>query len=172
NTPQPQESGRWSVVDGPPNAFISGEASPNAIISGLIPGTYHLRWTISNDAGCDEFDDMTLEVYAKPVGGQLSGSQSVCVGNGGTLKLTDYSGKILSWESSTDQITWTGISHTLEEYAFLPISKKTFFRVNVASLGQAAGCSSVVKSEIFVVDVDPETKGGTTSGAATYCVTS
>src|SRR5690606_25859000 len=109
---------------------------------------------------------------AKPVGGQLSGSQSVCVGNGGTLKLTDYSGKILSWESSTDQITWTGISHTLEEYAFLPIRKKTFFRVNVASLGQAAGCSSVVKSEIFVVDVDPETKGGTTSGAATYCVTS
>lgn len=172
NTPQSQEWGKWSVVDGPSDAFISGETLPNAIVSGLVPGTYHLRWTLSNDAGCAESDDMTLVVYAKPVAGQLSGNQSVCVGSGGTLKLNGYSGRILSWESSTDQVKWTEISYALEEYAFPAITQKTFFRVNVTSLGQEAGCSTVVKSAIFAVDADPETKGGTTSGAATYCVIS
>jgi len=169
NTPQPQESGKWTVVDGPSDAFISGETRPDAIVSGLVPGTYHLRWTISNDAGCDASDDMTLEVYAKPVGGQLSGNQNVCVGIGGILKLNNYLGKILSWESSIDQATWTEVSHTSAEFAFPAITQKTFFRVNVAGPGPAADCSTVVKSEVFTVDVDPETMGGTTSGAATYC---
>jgi len=169
NEPEPQESGRWSLVDGPSNASIANDTKSVAIVSDLVPGTYHLRWTISNDAGCAEFDDMTLEVYAKPVGGQLSGNKNVCVGSGGNLKLNNYSGKILSWESSTDQVTWTEIPHTSADYAFPAITQKTFFRVNVAGLGQAAGCSSIIKSEVLTVNVDPETIGGSTSGAATYC---
>lgn len=166
---QPQETGKWALVDGPSDAFISADTTPDAIVSGLVPGTYHFRWTITNDAGCTAFDDMALQVYAKAVGGELSGDQSVCAGSGGTLTLQNYSGEILSWEVSTDQITWTAITHTSPEYSFVPIVKKTFFRVNVAGLGHEAGCSSVVRSNVFIVDADPETKGGITSGAAKYC---
>ncbi|MGV3706834.1 MAG: PKD domain-containing protein [Arcticibacter sp.] len=172
NTPEHQESGKWTVVDGPSDAFISDDKGPNAIVAGLIPGTYHLRWTVSNDAGCAEYDEMTLTVYPKPVAGKLSGNQSVCKGTGGTLKLSDFSGAIVSWESSVDQINWTTISNVADVYQFPPIQQTTFFRVNVASEGRISGCQTVVRSEPFEVKADPQTVGGKTSGEAIYCVVS
>lgn len=62
-TPALINSGTWSQVSGPNTATFNDVNAPNAIVSGLVPGTYTFRWTLSSPPalGCAaNFDDMTV----------------------------------------------------------------------------------------------------------------
>ncbi|WP_374165626.1 PKD domain-containing protein [Arcticibacter sp. MXS-1] len=172
NQPQPYENGLWSIVGSSPSgASFDDPTKPEANILNLVPGTYQLRWTISNPAGCAEYDEMQLTVYAKPEGGAISGPTAVCYDNGTTLKLNNYKGKIVGWETSPDNVVWTAVagSEGKDSFLFEHLQQKTFVRVSVASSGSDSGCGSKAYSSIFTMNVDPVSVGGTTSGDATFC---
>lgn len=169
NQPQNFETGQWSVLSGPSGGHFDDATKFDAVISGLVPGTYKLRWSISNPGGCIQHSDMTLIVYPLPNGGSISGSQRVCTGSGGTLNVNGVTGKILQWESSSDQNTWTAIANTSSSLSFSNLQQKTYFRVKVGSDGADHGCSTEVYSPAYSVDIDPLSVGGVASGAQTYC---
>ncbi|MEI9911012.1 MAG: hypothetical protein WDO71_15860 [Bacteroidota bacterium] len=41
-------NGIWTTVSGPNSPLITTASSPSTTITGLIPGTYIFKWTITN----------------------------------------------------------------------------------------------------------------------------
>jgi len=60
-------SGYWQVVSGPPGSTpsFSNQLLATSTVSNLVTGTYTLRWTTTNGAGCpDKTDDVVLSITA------------------------------------------------------------------------------------------------------------
>jgi len=58
--------GAWSLVSGPNTPVITTPAANNSTVTGLITGTYVLRWTISNGACTPSTSDVTITVGVTP----------------------------------------------------------------------------------------------------------
>lgn len=72
------ESGIWSVLSGPAGASFSPAANhPNATLINAQPGTYILKWTISN-ATCSSSDQKRIDNYATPTRSNAGTDQIVC----------------------------------------------------------------------------------------------
>ena len=66
-TPPVVGSGYWQVVSGPPGTTptFSNQLLATSTVSNLVTGTYTLRWTTTNGAGCpDKTDDVVLSITA------------------------------------------------------------------------------------------------------------
>src|SRR5262249_39910682 len=76
-------------------------ATPSSTTTYTVTGT-------TTSTGCANTANVTVTVIQGP-DGDLSSDPAVCYGNnGGTLQLTNYTGTIIRWESSTDGgATWT-----------------------------------------------------------------
>jgi gliding motility-associated-like protein len=69
--------GTWRQVSGPNTARIDDPANPRTVITGMRPGTYTFRWTITGN-GCPETsDDVVITISAPAVAGT---AQTVCAG--------------------------------------------------------------------------------------------
>ncbi|NNF30922.1 MAG: DUF11 domain-containing protein, partial [Flavobacteriaceae bacterium] len=67
NTFDPQtENGVWTVLSGAPNTpTFSNISDPNAMVSGLVTGSYTFRWNISGSPLCPATSaDTTVDVFA------------------------------------------------------------------------------------------------------------
>lgn len=71
-------AGLWSIVSGPPGASFTDPSSPATTVSGLVPGTYIFRWTISF-ANCSALaDDVQVTIYADPSVADAGVDQVLC----------------------------------------------------------------------------------------------
>ncbi|MBK9592481.1 MAG: gliding motility-associated C-terminal domain-containing protein [Crocinitomicaceae bacterium] len=97
-------------------------------------------------------------------GGTATGSTTVCNGtNSGNVTLAGNVGSVLNWEYSDDLgITWFNISNTTITQSYDDLTTETWYRANV----QNASCA-VATSTIGIIQIDPVSVGGTTSGGAT-----
>ncbi|TKB96790.1 PKD domain-containing protein [Pedobacter cryophilus] len=166
------ETGTWTIISKPSsnnNPTFSNINSKNATISGLIAGEYELKWTITNDANCTKSEDnVKITVYPKPIGGTITGSNSVCIGSNVTLTSTGVTGEIIAWQSSPNNSTWTDIINSKKATIIdSNLTSTKYYRVKVASTG--IDCSNLVYSAVKTVTVDPLTVGGTANGTQTYC---
>lgn len=59
-------TGAWSFVSGPNTPVITTPSANNSTLTGLITGTYVLRWTISNGACTASTSDVTITVGVTP----------------------------------------------------------------------------------------------------------
>jgi gliding motility-associated-like protein len=103
--------------------------------------------------GCTQTDtsnELVIHVAPTSFGGKTSGNDSVCNGNnGGTITLTGNVGKIVRWQSSTDNGTnWNTIKDSTNAIKYLNLSKTTWFRAVV----QSGGCG-VAYSDTTVIAV-------------------
>ncbi|MFT3908044.1 MAG: T9SS type A sorting domain-containing protein [Ferruginibacter sp.] len=61
-------TGHWQIMSSPagsPSPLFSDENSPNATLTNLTQGTYHLRWTITNGIACTpKSDDIDININA------------------------------------------------------------------------------------------------------------
>lgn len=76
----------------------------------------------------------TITVDAASNAGVIRKDTIVCLypGNQGTLTVTNYTGSILGWYSSTDNgLTWTSLGNTLPTYTFANLTDTTQFAVIV-----------------------------------------
>lgn len=77
NTPV-SGTGTWSNVSGPNTPTISSPSSPSSSVTGLIPGTYVLRWSIANGSCTSSTDDVQIIVTAAASTANAGPDQSLC----------------------------------------------------------------------------------------------
>ncbi|MEP7375098.1 MAG: hypothetical protein ABI675_16995, partial [Chitinophagaceae bacterium] len=104
---------------------------------------------------------ITVMVSNQSPQGDLSSIPPVCYGNNsGTLTLTNNTGTVVSWESSTNGgATWTTINNTMTSFSYSNLTQTTIYRVQL----QLNGCTGysatgiVPVSPLFIPAVSPTT---------------
>ncbi|MBY0245324.1 MAG: PKD domain-containing protein [Sphingobacteriaceae bacterium] len=154
-------TGKWTLQSGQAGITFTADTQSNTIVSGMIPGkSYIFRWTISNGS-CSNYDDVNIVTDGLTEGGvtYTNDQTNVCEGsNNGTVKLKDYIGSVLRWESSTDNVNWTAISNTNTELVFTNITATTRFRAVVRN-GSGVQANSTY-TEIVVKPKPPIANAG------------
>jgi hypothetical protein len=89
NTPL-EGTGLWSIVNAPNTPSFADPSSPTTTVSGLIPGNYTLRWTITGGTYCPPSSDVvTFAVYpVANAGSDASYCDAVAVNLNGTVNST------------------------------------------------------------------------------------
>jgi PKD repeat protein len=71
-------TGTWTEVSGPNLAAITSPGSSGTTITGLIPGVYVFRWTITNGTCPSTQSDVNITVTAIPTVANAGPDQSLC----------------------------------------------------------------------------------------------
>lgn len=107
---------------------------------------------------------MAVTVYATPVAGTVTPSQSICSGNAATLTLTGYTGNI-QWQSSSDNTTFTNIaSATTASLNTGVLTATKYYRAVVNS-----GSCATVYSAVSTVTVVANAVGGSLPSVIPMC---
>jgi gliding motility-associated-like protein len=108
---------------------------------------------------------LLISVLPVPVGGNTSGSATVCSGaNSGSISLTGITGQVSNWEYSEDGLNWVNIPSNSSNYNYLNLTNETMFRAKVTSCGQFD------YSSITVIYIDQVSSGGQVSGGQSFCL--
>ncbi|WP_143774438.1 Ig-like domain-containing protein, partial [Niastella vici] len=128
-----------------------------------VTTTYTVTGTGAN--GCTGTATVPITVTQSP-SGDVSSSPGVCPGaNSGTLTLSNYTGNILRWESSTDGgANWTNISNTTTSQSYLNLTTTTIYRVYM----ERNGCYAY--SSIGIVPVNPPFTPTATATPTIFCL--
>ncbi|MVN20805.1 PKD-like domain-containing protein [Mucilaginibacter arboris] len=124
NNPAPS-AGKWTLTSGQTGVGFADDTQYNTTVNGLQPGqSYTFRWTITSTGACStSADDVTISDLRDLTNTISFNSTAVCYGQTVTAlgdQPTGGTGSfVYSWESSTDQITWTTIANqTGKDYSF------------------------------------------------------
>ncbi len=71
-------SGNWSLISGPNVPSITTPSSASSTITGMIPGVYVLRWTISNGVCATSTNDVQITIYDLPTISAAGPDQDLC----------------------------------------------------------------------------------------------
>lgn len=169
---RPYETGTWSFVTAANGATINNVNNPAATITFTQPGTYELKWTITNGGACTpSSDNVIINVYATPVAGNLSASStSICKGNSVTITNQSVTGQVQLWQFKRPytQTTWTDTLVTGASITFNNVTDTFLVRSKVVSSG-APICTTEVFTTAVQINVAPPTIAGTTSADKTEC---
>jgi len=132
-------SGTWTQIAGPTAGTFSNTTAYNSSVSGLTPGTYQFRWTISNGICTSSQDDVIVEITAPLVNAINNTVYSVCESQSVTILATPATGANgnyqYQWQQSSDGINWTDIAGAnAVQYSFTPSSAVTSLRRIVHAL--------------------------------------
>lgn len=133
---------------------VEGESATGAAQDFSPSVTTVYTVTATNDNGCVNTEQITINVDEAPVGGTITGPASVCESDpSGSLDLTGHSGIIDRWEikpsSSSD---WTAINEATPDanYQFSGLTETTSFRAILTN----GVCDEVASTEI-TINIDP-----------------
>jgi PKD repeat protein len=152
NNPSPG-TGLWTVISGQTGVVFSDATQPNAVVSGLVPGqTYQFTWSITSGPSCTPNSSLvTITDDAPTVGGTTSGANVYCAGspNSGAIILNGQVGRILRWESSTDNgTTWQQIVNTTTTQQYINLLQTTQYRAVVQN-GVCSFANSTVSTIVI-----------------------
>ena len=71
-------TGAWSLVSGPNAPTISSPSSPGSTVTGMIPGVYIFRWTITSGVCATSANDVQVTIYALPTISNAGPDQNFC----------------------------------------------------------------------------------------------
>ncbi|BAV09818.1 cell surface protein [Filimonas lacunae] len=131
------EIGVWSqsTTTGSTNAVFGDVNNPKTTVTSLSPGTYILKWTVSNGGVCGtKSANVRIDISAAAQGGDALGGGTYCRGSvpTNTIDLDNYTGNVVRWESSTDGTTWTTISNTTSTLTYNnSVTQTTYYRAVV-----------------------------------------
>ncbi len=140
----------------------------NTYVATNLTSTTYYRAIVKS--GICEADTSSIRVITvNPVSdGGLLGSDTVCIGtNSTTLRLTNYVGSIVKWESSTVSNFSSGvttIANATDSLVVTNLSTTTYYRVIVKS-----GVCSADTSSIASILITAPTVGGTITGPLGFC---
>jgi hypothetical protein len=93
---------RWDCVDCPENSVFGSQTSATTTISGMIPGQYRLRYTVTDDDGAQSYDEMVVRVLSCD-----AGADTVIVSPTTSVTLRGYASG-----GTVTSVLWTKISGT------------------------------------------------------------
>ena len=129
--------------------------------------TTQFRVIVTNGScGNDTSNTVTITVDPPVVGGNLTGSATVCgSGNNGSITLGGEVGNIIGWETSIDDGgTWTSLANTTNTQNYTDLVTTTWYRAEV----QSGTCGNAY-SDIAIVTVDAAVIAGNLSSDAVVC---
>lgn len=95
--PAPGEKGIWSVLSEPTrSAFLHDSINPNTKLSNVKPGTYLLKWTVSNGL-CSNADVKRVENYGIPTTANAGIDDTLCLTSSILLKANTPENGIGKW---------------------------------------------------------------------------
>lgn len=148
-TDTPGHTYAWSVTGG---TISSGAGTSSILVDWSTPGAGSVGIIETVTAtGC--FNNASKSITKAPasVGGNLSGTKTVCAGStSGTLTLNNYEGTIIKWQHSNNQIDWVDTTFTGASYLSGPLTQTTYFRAIVQS-----GACNEVASTTATITVNP-----------------
>ncbi len=161
-------TGVWSFVSGPNTPTISNPSLPSTTATGLIPGVYIFRWTISNGICTSNSDDVQVNVL-NDLQNQITNSIStICSGQTvlitGILPTGGTGNYNYQWQQSYDNITWTDIPSAIDQNYTAILTSSIYFKRKVTSLP----CESF-SNNIFI-NVQPAVTNNTISGDQSICI--
>jgi hypothetical protein len=147
NDPGVGNVGTWSQVSGAPSML--SQSGRRLDVSGLVPGVYRYKWTISFGGVCPASEsEVEVTVGTGSLGGEVTSNATVCGGtNSGTLNLINHQGNVLRWERSTNN--WNTVivlPFTTTTLSYTNLTQTTRFRAVV----QANGCSAATSLEAVI----------------------
>ena len=150
-------TGSWSIVSAPNIPTFSDSSSPTATVSGLVSGTYVLRWTISSGPFCGSSSNNVNIFVTQPA--TAGDNQYLC--NETTTTLTGNEGTSGAWTlvSQTPSGVAPAISQSGTNGAIISglLPATYVFRYTLPSIG---ACPSTT------ADVTVNNSGGTTPANA------
>ncbi|MGZ3943400.1 MAG: PKD-like domain-containing protein [Mucilaginibacter sp.] len=161
NNPAPG-TGLWTIVSGPAGSVFSDPMKPNAVVTGLVPGSkYQFQWTITATPTCPASSNAVNIIIDLPtIGGTTAGTATVCSsGNSGQVTLSGQQGNILRWESSIDNgATWQPIVNVSTTENYVNLTQTTQYRAVIQS-GKCAALPSTATT-ITVNQAPPQATAG------------
>ncbi|WP_207513765.1 HYR-like domain-containing protein, partial [Longitalea luteola] len=127
----------WSPTEG-----LSINTGSSVIATPEATTTYTVTGTGAN--GCTNAATVTVNVTPSP-DGDITSSPPVCSGNNsGTITLSNYTGTIVRWESSTNGgASWTTINNTSTTQSYSNLTQTTIYRVLLTLNNGCDGYSDV-----------------------------
>ncbi len=158
-------SGTWSSAT-PSVATIN---SSTGVVTGISGGTSVITYSVESGISGYYLTVTTTVTVQESVGGTISGTSAICLGDAVSLTLSGYTGTILRWERNINSAGWTNTwGGTNPTFSEIPYPSGTWqYRVAV----QDGSCSEAY-SEVFSVTVSPATVGGwmSTSNSNSVCL--
>lgn len=138
----------------------------NTPFSILTTTTYTVVGTDGN--GCQNSDQVLINVTPQSLGGTASSNQSFCFnGTPTALTLSGYLGAI-QWQSSTNNLTWTNISGATSTTLSSPqmglLSQTTYFRALVTN-----GICPGIESNVVTITIYPNSVAGIAGPSQIIC---
>ena len=130
-------------------------------------GTWEFRAEVKSGVCSSVYSNSKyIIVYAQANGGNLSGNNTICLGNStGTLNLSSYSGTISKWIRKVNNGAWQDIANTNSTFSETPNQAGVWqYQVLVTN-----GPCSTANSNIITIIVDPISQGGSISGLSNIC---
>ena len=116
--------------------------------------------------GSDTSNTVAVEVGAS-LSGILAFGDTVCLGNNqGVIRLTNYQGGILSWDSAIAGGSFSAMNYTIDSLIYVNIEDTITYRVRV----QNTGCPSDTSNEVTILSI-PGTNSGVLTGSRSFCTT-
>jgi PKD repeat protein len=78
-------TGQWIYVNGPGGSVITNPLAANTTVTGLVPGTYNFRWSITNGACPPSNDTVQIVVSAFATVAAAGPDQNLCAATTATL---------------------------------------------------------------------------------------
>lgn len=162
------EIGRWTMIQGDPNALITDPGDPQTTVTAVTPGTYKFRWTISGSAICDPTaDELSITNLPRIVNTIGNPSPVVCYGQVITITNTVLSGGdntyTYVWENSRNGTDWSVIPDQNGADLNFSLQETLSFRRTVRS-----GTCMELSNAIRIIALPP-ISNNTISAAQTIC---
>ena len=71
-------TGNWMLVSGPNTPTITTSSSPTSTVTGMIPGVYIFKWTITSGVCATSSDNVQITIYATGTVSNAGPDQSLC----------------------------------------------------------------------------------------------
>ena len=129
---------KWQVVSAPPGYSLPSGNSTAQFLGTMVltlPGTYTFRYTVSKNS-TSVSGDVTIQVYAKPDAGTISGVNLCSKYGNNTVTLTGHTGNIVKWQSSPTSDFSSGvvdIAETASQIHIGSLQQNLFYRALIAN---------------------------------------
>jgi len=158
---------RWEFsTDGGVSWTTIANNTPNYSYSNLAVNTQFRVLTQSGNCAGAYSNPVTITMNPNSDGGIVMGSATVCSGqNSGMLTLVNYTGTILRWESSTDNMNFQTVFNQSPNLLYTNLNQTMYYRAVVSSMG----CGGQAFSSVGVVTVTPPSNAGVVIGGGIFC---
>ncbi len=122
----------WEAANSPSGPWVNtGIQTTNLQLSNVQQSQFY-RVKVGNQACPSVYSNIFKVLASSPsVGGSIGGLESICENKSVALQLANYTGKISTWQYSTDQTNWSLLANTTDTLKTANLATTHYYRVKL-----------------------------------------